>query len=160
MKSETNNTKNIAIMILAIIAVGTASFFGGMMFAKKSQAGRTGQLVANANGRFGGGAQRGGRGFGGAVIGEIITSDADSITVKLMDGSSKIVNLSKSTTYSKATIGSKSDLATGTKVAVFGSQNSDGSVTAQNVSINPMTRMGSGTNQGGRGVKPSTAPGY
>jgi hypothetical protein len=59
-----------------------------------------------------------------------------------MDGSSKIVNISPSTTYSKTDTGSKSDLKTGIRVAAIGSPNSDGSVTAQNVQINPMFRIG------------------
>jgi hypothetical protein len=42
---------------------------------------------------------------------------------------------------SKTQTTSKSDLTQGANVAVFGSPNSDGSVTAQNVQLNPMFRM-------------------
>lgn len=69
-----------------------------------------------------------------------ISSDDKSITVKLQDGSSKIVLLTDTTSISKSTEGSKSDLKTGEKVAVFGTENSDGSVTAQNVQLNPILR--------------------
>lgn len=78
----------------------------------------------------------------GAVVGEIISQDSKSITVKLQDGSSKIVLLSDSATVSKTESGSKSDLKDGTTVAVFGTTNSDGSVTAQNIQLNPAFRFG------------------
>lgn len=65
--------------------------------------------------------------------------DDKSITVKLQDGSSKIVLLSNTTAYNKSATGAKSDLKTGEKVAVFGTENSDGSVTARDVQLNPRT---------------------
>lgn len=43
-------------------------------------------------------------------------------------------------TINKATTATKSDLKTGEKVAVFGTPNSDGSVTAQSIQLNPMFR--------------------
>jgi hypothetical protein len=52
------------------------------------------------------------------------------------DGSSKIVLISDTTSINKSDSGSKSDLTTGTKVAVFGADN-NGTVTAQNIQINP-----------------------
>jgi hypothetical protein len=75
-------------------------------------------------------------GFGGMVIGEIISQDENSITVKIQDGSTKIVILGDSTTYSKTQNTGKTELSIGSQVRVFGSANSDGSVTAQNVQIN------------------------
>jgi hypothetical protein len=72
--------------------------------------------------------------------------DDKSITVKLQDGSTKIVILSDTTSFSTSSTGSKSDLKTGDTVAAFGTPNSDGSVTAQNVQINPMFRGIGGQN--------------
>jgi len=63
-----------------------------------------------------------------------------TITVKLEDGSSKIILLSEKTSINKASEGSITDLTAGEKVAVFGTTNADGSVTAQNIQINPVAR--------------------
>lgn len=60
----------------------------------------------------------------------------------LKRGSSKIVVLSDKTLINKAEQATKSDLKTGEKVAVFGSSNSNGSVTAQSIQLNPMFRLG------------------
>lgn len=73
----------------------------------------------------------------GATVGSILSMDDKSITVKLNDGSTKIVLFSGSTTFSNTISASKSDLKVGGEVAVFGATNSDGSVTATNVQINP-----------------------
>jgi len=54
--------------------------------------------------------------------------------------SSKIVLLSDGTQINKAETVDKSELKSGVKVAVFGTENSDGSVTAQNVQVNPILR--------------------
>jgi hypothetical protein len=72
------------------------------------------------------------------VMGEIISQDENSITIKIQDGSTKIVILGDSTTYSKTQSIEKSELSMGKQVRVFGSANSDGSITAQNVQINPL----------------------
>lgn len=132
------------IVIIALLVGGGLGFFGGMQY-QKSQRGAFGQF---ANGQFG---PRGGSGAngarvrnGGGVVGDILSVDKNSITVKLPDGSSKIVLLTTSTSINKAAEGSVSDLAVGTRVAAFGTTNSDGSVTATNVQINPMTRGPSG----------------
>lgn len=74
------------------------------------------------------------------VSGEIISSDSKSITVKLQDGSSKIVLLTDKTTVSKSAEANVADLKTGEKVAAFGQENSDGSVTAQSIQLNPILR--------------------
>ena len=77
------------------------------------------------------------------VGGEIIAKDASSITVKLRgtqsDGSagSKIIFLSDSTQVTKSAQGSTTDLSIGTQVSVFGTTNTDGSVSAQSVQIRP-----------------------
>lgn len=138
------------ITVIVAVVVATAAFFGGMKY-QQSQA----TLNTNfaANGQFGGpnGTGRGqgrfgnGNGRGGAVIGEVVSMDANSITVKMQDGSSKIVNTSGSTTVSKTDTGTLSDIKTGGRIAVFGSANSDGSVTAQNIQLNPAFRGMEGT---------------
>jgi len=74
------------------------------------------------------------------INGEILSVDDQSIIVKLSDGSSKIIILTDSTSINKTAEQPKDNLKVGEKVAVFGSQNSDGSVAAQNIQINPVFR--------------------
>jgi len=135
----------IVIVVIVSLVVGAGGFFAGMKYQQsKNPAGRFGNLQGARNGQFGQRAQ-GLR----PVNGEIISSDDKSITVKLQDGSSKIVFLTDTTTFSKSEEGSKGDLKTGEKVAVFGTENSDGSVTAQNVQLNPQLRVFTGSTPSG-----------
>lgn len=134
---------NMGVIIAVAIIVGIAGFFGGMKYAEtkslsnQSFGGRTGNTTGNGTGRFGGG-NRGAGSSGGAVTGQVLSVDDKSVTVKLQDGSSKIVLLSDKTTINKASQATVSDIKSGETIAVFGSTNSDGSVTAQNVQLNPM----------------------
>ena len=129
------NGKMIAIIAILIILVGGGSFFAGMKYqqSKRSQ-GRFGNFQQGQAGQFG---QR--QGFR-PVNGEIISADDRSITVKLADNSSKIVLLTDTTAINKSSEGSKEDLKIGEKVAAFGTENSDGSVTAQSIQLNPILR--------------------
>lgn len=129
---------NLLIVILVgVIALGIGAF-AGIQYQKSQRpsfgngrfAGRFGGGQGGAGGRFGNGANR-------PVIGQVVSVDPTGITVKLSDGSTKIVVIGSSTMINKTAAASKGDLATRTNVAVFGTTNSDGSVTAQNVSINP-----------------------
>ena len=136
-----NSKKTIAIVAVLTIVAGAGGFFGGMKYQEShSPAGRfasfQGQGARGGNGNFQGNFQGRGQGFQ-PVNGEIISTDGNSITVKMDDGSSKIVLLSDSTNINKAEAGSKEDLTEGVKVLVVGSSNSDGSVSATSVQINP-----------------------
>ena len=145
------------IVIAAVVALALG-FFGGMQY-QKSQS-RT--FFAQGNfGSQGGSGARGGRfGNGGGgnganrpITGDIISADDKSITVKLQDGSSKIVLITNTTTINKASEGTKTDLTTGARVAAFGTTNTDGSMTAQNIQLNPMMR-----GPGNQGTSGSPAP--
>lgn len=118
--------------------VGGGGFFAGMKY-QESKSPRFGNLHGDMVRQFG---QRdaGLQGFR-PVNGEIISFDDKSITVKLQDGSSKIVLLTETTTISKTADATKiDDLKVGEKVAAFGTENSDGSVTAQSIQLNPILR--------------------
>lgn len=140
-------TNNTVVMVILGIIIAAASFYGGMKYqsgkAQERFAGRNGQFMQGGpnggTGRFG---QRQGNGNGSPVVGEIIGVDDKSMTVKLMDGSSKIVILAASTTFSKTDTAAKTDLKSGMQIAAFGPANSDGSITAQNIQLNPMFRFG------------------
>jgi len=126
---------NYILIVVLLLAVGGGAFYGGMRY-QESKTPRLG-MVQGDRARVVG--QRAGAGFR-PVNGEIISRDEKSITVKLSDGSSKIVMISDSTQINQATSVGKETLKAGEKVAVFGQENSDGSVTAQNVQLNPQLR--------------------
>lgn len=150
------------IAVATAVIAGGIGFFGGVRYQQRQVpsfgAGRFAMMGQGANTvAFGQGRTGGQRGMMGLrpVAGEIISSDDKSITVKLADGSSKIVFLSEKTVINKASTATMSDLATGQRVAVFGESNSDGSVTAQNIQLNPQDR---GMMNTGASPSASTAP--
>jgi ABC-type Na+ transport system ATPase subunit NatA len=131
MKNIKNNT--IVIVLIAAIVAGTAGFFGGMQY-QRSQRGSFARQFGAGQGMMGAnGANRGG-GFR-PVAGEILSSDKNSVTVKMTDGSSKIVVFTDKTTINKTATASASDLKVKEQVVVFGNENADGTVTAQSVQI-------------------------
>lgn len=155
----------------SVIIAGGGGFFAGTKYQQSKQSTQTspfaaqfgrgsgmmrdgnfpyGQNQRNTNGA-GPGQNSGRMGFR-PVSGEIIASDDKSITVKMPDGSSKIVLISNSTSINKAASATKTDLVIGTTVAVFGQSNNDGSVTAQSIQLNPEFRGQEVSPQGGQPV--------
>lgn len=136
--------KNVLVMVVLVIIVGAIAFFGGMKYQQSKQPQR-GSFMTGQGGQGAQGAAN--RQRAGAanqnfrpVSGEIISKDDKSITVKQTDGSNRIVIYSQSTEFLKSAAGTVEDLKTGDKVMVVGTSNTDGSVTAQNVQINPPVR--------------------
>jgi hypothetical protein len=129
--------KSLIIAILVGVIAAGAGFFAGMKYQQSRRPTFSRQAGGIQGARTGVGANR--MGFR-PVSGEIISADDKSITVKLQDGSSKIVLFSDKTEINKADTATKDDLKVGERVAVFGQDNSDGSVTAQNIQLNPIVR--------------------
>lgn len=145
--------KNIIIVLIVGSIMAGAGFLGGMKYqqSKNPRSGNV-QFFRNSNSQ-GGNMQFQQRGQDQGlrpISGEIISADDKSITVKLQDNSSKIVLLSDKTTINKTGEATKEDLKTGVAIAAFGIQNSDGSITAQNIQLNPMTFRVVPTNGTGR----------
>jgi hypothetical protein len=132
------NKQILITVVVGLIGLGVG-FFGGTWYQQSRRQAFT-QQFAGARG-MGNNFRNGTR----PVNGEIITADDKSITVKAQDGSSKIVLFSDKTDINKSATGSRSDLISGTRVAVFGTENSDGTVTAQNIQINPIFRNAAGS---------------
>ncbi|MBU6390371.1 hypothetical protein KGQ31_02390, partial [Patescibacteria group bacterium] len=80
-------------------------------------------------------------GAGGVAAGDIIAEDNQSVTLRLRDGSSLIVFYSPSTKVMKSTEGSMTDLVTGASIMIQGTQNSDGSITAQSIQVRPASQQ-------------------
>ncbi len=143
-----------------IIGAGSGYYIGTHNFFNRNEAnwgpgnfGRTGygMMGQNFNGR-GNGSQTGnqagnfnGTGRGNMmgnrpISGTILSVSDNSITVQQPDGSSRIVILSDQTSINEATKVDRSQLTKDAEVAVFGSLNSDGSLTAQSIELNPEFR--------------------
>jgi hypothetical protein len=128
---------NLIIMVVLIVLVGVGAFYGGMKYQASKSPSFTRQFTGQGNITRGANTPNGARQGFRPVDGEIISSDTNSITVKMADGSTRIVLINDNTLINKADTATKDDLTIGAKVAVFGTDNSDGSVTAQSIQINP-----------------------
>ncbi|PIS15691.1 hypothetical protein COT62_02320 [Candidatus Roizmanbacteria bacterium CG09_land_8_20_14_0_10_41_9] len=140
---------NLIITIIVAVVFGLGGFFVGKTNQKDQPSAISGQFgegqTRGPSGIQTQGTRTGTRTGNGQVMGEIINQDGVSITVKLQDGSTKIILYSAETTFSKTTEGSKSDLKVGERVGVSGTENSDGSVTAKNIQLNPIMRSITGS---------------
>ncbi len=113
------------------------AFVGGLYYGKASASPAAGGHAAlNETGAAGGRGNFGGnRAGGGFVAGTITAIDPQSITIELPNGNSEVVFYSASTSVVKPSLASTTDLAPGTSVMIAGTQNADGSLTAQSIQI-------------------------
>jgi len=131
--------KMLVGFIIAMVVVGAGSFYGGMLYGKNiggKNLGRNflaqgGQMMINGQGKIGGN-RAAGVNF---INGSIIAKDDESITVKSIDGGSKIILLSSTTQINKSVTGALSDLEVGKNIMVTGATNSDGSLTAKSIEL-------------------------
>lgn len=143
------NKNSILVTVVVAILVGGLAFYGGMQY-QKSLRGNFSQFGFDGTRRFGNFTQgQNGNNATRPIRGEIISADDKSITVKLQDGSTKLVLFSSSTAISEATKRDAKSLEKGKEVFVVGTTNSDGSLSAQNISIGNMGFGGIG------GIRPT-----
>jgi hypothetical protein len=129
--------KKIILFVIVLIIVGAGAFFGGMKYQQnKISSQRTSfqNLSPEQRQQF---SQKAGRMGANFLSGEVINKDEKSLTLKLPDGSTKIVFFSGSTQISKATEGTMDDIEIGKQIMVSGDQNSDGSLTAKTIQLSP-----------------------
>jgi hypothetical protein len=145
-KGGENMNKNIMILVAAILIIVAAvgSFFGGIFYQRNQlpffsigTLGQNGSREGNFAARFGQNGQASQNTNFRPVRGQVLSIDSNSMTVKMSDGSTKIIVLSSSTVYMQSTKASLGDIKAEDTVNVVGTQNSDGSVTAQDIQINP-----------------------
>jgi len=126
--------QNILVSLLLIVIFSGLGFFAGTKYqsSKTPTFGRMGNRpeISGTPRRMG---------FN-QIMGEIIAQDEKTLTIKTLDGSSKIIVLTESTLYNKSSEAAITDLKTGEKVAIFGKENQDGTVTADNINLNPALR--------------------
>ena len=135
----------LAMVIVVVLAAGGGMFFAGMHY----QESKASAVTQGRHGGSGGSTRTGpkggnGRAGGGFASGEVIAKDNQSITVKMRDGSTRIIYFSGSTTVGKMDAGSANDLSTGERVIANGQTNPDGSIAAQDIQIRPAGSPGFG----------------
>ncbi len=121
--------KIIAVIVLIIVA-GGAYYFG-------MQAGKSSATAAATAARASFARGVGGTRAGGAVTGQVVSVDTNSLTISLPAGGSQIIFFTPSTPVTKTVSGSVSDLKTGINIMVTGTANSDGSESANSIQIRP-----------------------
>ncbi|MDO8555201.1 MAG: hypothetical protein Q7R75_01395 [bacterium] len=131
--------KTIAIVI-GFALLGGGSFYAGMKYGQNAGA----QVAlaqraqrANAFGGIGTGQRGRGNQGGGFFGGTVLSKDDKSVTLKLNDGSSKIIFFSDTTKIMKSVDGVSADMTIGEQISVNGTPNQDGSISAQSIQIRP-----------------------
>jgi len=144
--------KTLIIIIAVVVLVGGGAFYGGMKYGQSKITGNFANLrnlspeeqqqrlqqIGTGIAGFSGG-RTGNQSGAGFVNGEIISKDNQSITVKMQDGSSKIVFYSGTTEISKLASGASSDLEVDKTVTINGTTNQDGSLTAKSIQLRPIS---------------------
>ncbi len=135
------NKKQYIIISIICVAIGLVAFNSGIYYTKKT----TNNVNQNDGHQFDPNRMRGfqnmeregGRGQmqGRLINGEVLSSDDNSIVVKLRDGGSKIILLSNVTKFDKSVEANIKDVSIGSTVMITGEPNTDGSVTAERVQI-------------------------
>jgi uncharacterized protein (UPF0333 family) len=138
------NKKIIGSIVVVVVVIG-ASFYGGMSYSKSKATARQGGVPSGQFGTATKGTVGKGMQSGGFTMGQILSKDATGFTIKMQDGSTKIILTSSNIQVMKMTTGTQDDLKVDTNVTVTGSTNSDGSITAQSIQIRPAGSMSSTT---------------
>ena len=131
--------KNILLVVVLGLLVAGGSFGIGYKVAQLKNRATISSRFSNMRLQGGPqGATSGARFVGrNQVAGDITSLDDKSLTIKMADGSSKIILLSDSLIVNKSVEASRTDLKVGGKIAVFGAVNTDGSVTASSIELDP-----------------------
>jgi len=153
MSEKENKYKKYILPTSLSIVFLVVGFGLGILFQKNqlksSFANRTGQFQTgegmgnrtgnrnNQNGQGTGTGLKNGTGSG-ATFGEVTKIDDTSITIKTIDGGSKIILISDSTAFNKSTSVAKTDLKVGSQVRVDGTTDTNtGSVSGKTIEIDP-----------------------
>lgn len=121
--------KEITFLIILILVAGI-SFYVGMEYQQKKLPQRAFFQREGAGQSFNQIRER-------MLSGEVISKDEKSLTLKLVDGSTRIVFISESTKVSKMTDGSLNDVQIGNQVMIVGNQTTEGTFLAEQIQISP-----------------------
>lgn len=137
-------------VIVAVIVVGGAAFWGGMTYAQSAKSSSTASRYTAGSGFAG---RTGAAGFsggsfaaGGATVGTVVQVGSGTFTVQLPTSTSttattgtKLVLVDNATEVDELEAVPTSNIQVGQSVTVAGTANSDGSITASSVMIRPST---------------------
>lgn len=127
----------IVAITMGFALLGGGSFYAGMKYGQNADTQAALAQRANAFGGISAGQRGRGNQSGGFLVGTVLSKDDKSVTLKLNDGSSKIVFFSDMTKILKSTAGASADITMGEQVSINGTQNQDGSISAQSMQIRP-----------------------
>ena len=129
--------KNKTIKVIGLVIVGILLFYAGTQYAKSQPASTTtaASAFAGRSSTRAAGAATGA--FGGGTSGTVVSIDSQSITISLKAGGSQIVFSGTSTPITLTTNGTPNDIQMGSNIIVTGTSNSDGSLSAQSIRIEP-----------------------
>jgi hypothetical protein len=142
------NKKIYIVITLVLIIVAAGTFYGGMKYGQAKRDAFAGMNFQNLSdeqkqqmqqGNFSRNRQAGTN----AVMGEIISKDDKSITIKLPDNGSKIIFFAEATEVTKSAEGTLDDLIVGQNVTINGSNNQDGSMTGASIQLRSFASLGS-----------------
>lgn len=133
-------TSPFVFFLIAIVLLAVGAFYGGIEYQKGQSASSLNNRFRNQD-AFPSGSRVRDFSNGNSMnftSGEIIAKDEGSVTVKMQNGSTKIVLFGPTVEVYKSDKGSLEDLVVGENVMVNGKANSDGSLTADSVQIRNM----------------------
>lgn len=119
--------KREILFLIILILVATAAFYGGMKYQQSKMPQRIffqrgGQTIQAREGMF---------------YGEVISKDEKNLTLKLPDGSTRIVFLSEQTEFLKTTEGDLNDIEVGKQIMIIGNQTIEGAFVAEQIHLSP-----------------------
>jgi len=123
------NKQTIGIMIGVLVVGVLGGFLGGVKYQaskvpnfKIGNTNRTGTMMRGSNGGMG-------------TMGEVLSKDVSTLTVKLPTGGSKIIFFDTNTSVMKTSTSTLDAVVVGEQVIVGGITNADGSVSAKTIQI-------------------------
>lgn len=119
--------KREILFLIILILVATAAFYGGMKYQQNKTPQRT---FFQREGQTTQMRER-------MLSGEVISKDEKSLTLKLPDGSTRIVFLSEKTEFLKMTEGNLSDIEVGKQIMIIGNQTTEGAFVAEQIQLSP-----------------------
>jgi hypothetical protein len=132
---KTINKQIITSSIITTIIASSIGYYLGTHRVSTQTNIRSGSMMGQG-GAMRGGFARGGT-SGGIINGDVVSFTDTILTVKSRDGGSRVILFTGTTKVSKSVEGTRADVKDGSKVLIIGSQNSDGSVTAETVQLRP-----------------------
>ncbi len=132
----------IIILCVLFLLVGAGCFFAGLKYGQRNN-------QQNFSGNFFKGSNINQQAAGGnemrrrlsqpnnIVVGEIIKKEEGSLVIKLKDGGSKIILFSQDVPIMRMASSTVDQLQSGVNIMVTGTQNEDGSFSAESIQIRP-----------------------